>query len=125
MVKEFKTADLPESLIDQMEGYTPDRDFVSNGCSCSPDEYGGIDLKPACHYHDWAYHLGGCKRKRKGADQMLYRNLIRCGLSPKIAGVYYRRVRLWGVNAFRWQKGCEPAKPWCYIYLFFERYVKL
>jgi hypothetical protein len=124
MVTEIKTADLPEKLIELMEGYKPDEHFVSNGCSYAPDEFGGIDIRPACHYHDWAYHLGGCARTRKGADQMLYRNLRKCGLSSRMAGIYYRRVRLWGVNAFRWKKGYEPSKPWCYLWLFFERYVQ-
>jgi len=122
-MKKFTNDDLPEVLLSKMEGFKPIETFESNGCSCSPDEFGGVDLRPACHYHDWAYHLGGCEIDRKRADQELFRNLMVCGLSKFMANFYYRRVRLWGVKAFSWHKGKVPKNPWHWVLLFWKRYI--
>lgn len=122
-MKEITNADLPESLLCKMEGFKPIETFVSNGCSNSPDEFGGVDIRPACHFHDWAYHIGGCKKDRKQADQAFYRNLRACDLSKFWAGIYYRRVRLFGVGPFSWHKGKVPKNPWHYFWLIWERYV--
>lgn len=123
-MKEIRNADLPESLLSKMEGGKPIDTFVSNGCSCSPDEFGGVDLKPACHFHDWAYHIGGGIKERKEADQAFYRNLRKCDLSRWRAGIYYRRVRLGGVNSFSWHFGKKPKNMFLHrTWLFFERYV--
>ncbi|WP_298860530.1 hypothetical protein [uncultured Gimesia sp.] len=124
-MKEITNADLPESLLNKMEGFKPMDTFKSNGCSYSPDEFGGVDIRPACHFHDWAYQLGGCKKDRKRADQALYRNLRACDLPRLWAGIYYRRVRLFGVGAFSWHKGKVPKNPWHYFWLFWERYIQL
>ncbi|QDU05412.1 hypothetical protein V6x_51490 [Gimesia chilikensis] len=124
-MKEIRNADLPESLLSRMEGFKPPADFVSNGCSWAPDEFGGVDLRPACHFHYWAYQLGGCVKARKRADQMLYRNLRACDLGNLMAGIYYRRVRLFGVAAFNWDKGKVPLNPWHYLLLFFDRCISL
>ncbi len=123
-MKEVTNADLPEPLLDKMEGGKPIDTFVSNGCSYSPDEFGGVVISPACHFHDWAYEIGGCQKDRKRADQAFYRNLRACDLSRRKAGVYYRRVRLWGVNSFSWHKGKKPRNELFHrVWLFFERYI--
>ncbi|QDU53479.1 hypothetical protein [Gimesia panareensis] len=117
-------ADLPTSLMEQMEGPVPPVDFISNGCSYSLDQWGGVDLRPACHWHDYAYQQGGCKRDRALADAALYRNLRRCDLGRFMANVYYRRVRLFGVVTFNWKPGKVPLNPWHYLLLFFNRYLQ-
>lgn len=117
-------ADLPDSLFKKMEGAQPISIFESDGCSCSPDEFGGVNLRPACHFHDWAYHIGGGVKERKEADQAFYRNLRECDLSRFRAGKYYRKVRLWGVSSFSWNKGKKPKHLFLHrVWLFFERYI--
>ncbi|QDT94279.1 hypothetical protein [Gimesia algae] len=120
---EITSADLPEALFLKMEGFVPIDTFVSNGCNCAPDEFGGVDLKPACHFHDWAYYLGGCSKDRKRADQQFYRNLRACDLGKFVAGIYYRRVRLFGGLAFAWHDGKRPKNPWHLVLLFWDRYI--
>lgn len=123
-MKKITNADLPESLFHKMEGFQPVDTFESNGCSCSPDEFGGVDLRPACHFHDWAYFLGGGTKERKKADQAFYRNLRACDLSRWKAKKYYRKVRFWGASHFYWHKSQKPKHFFFHrIYLFFERYI--
>lgn len=122
-MEKIRNADLPKSLFEKMEGFKPIETFESNGCSYAPDEFGGVDLRPACHFHDWAYYIGGCKKDRKRADQQLYRNLRACDLGKFMAGIYYRRVRLFGVAAFNWHSGKVPKNPYHYLLLFLDRYV--
>ena len=102
-------ADLPVSLRALMEGAAPPDAFVSNGCSCCPDEYGGVDLRPACHWHDYAYSVGGDEPARKRADQAFYRNLRRCDLGRLMAGIYYRRVRLFGMQHWPYPAVIDPG----------------
>ncbi len=123
-MNEFKSADLPQKLIELMEGPEPPDYFNSNGCNFSPDQWGGVDIRPACHWHDFAYQRGGCKKDRALADASFYRNLRRCDLGKFMANVYYRRVRLFGVAAFNWSEGKVPLNPWHYVLLFFDRYIK-
>lgn len=39
----------------------PPADFVCDGCTGFPDRFltlrGWVDLRPACRWHDWHYHL--------------------------------------------------------------------
>lgn len=121
---EITTTDLPLLLVENMEGPKPPDYFVSNGCSYSPDRWGGVDIRAACHWHDYAYQIGGCKKDRQLADSSFYRNLRRCDLGKFIANIYYRRVRLFGVAAFNWAEGKVPLNPWHYFLLFFERYIQ-
>jgi len=102
-------ADLPQSLLTLMEGPTPPDDYMSNGCTMSPDLVGGTDLRPACHYHDYAYGIGGNERRREEVDRIFKRNLRRCGASAWFAGIYYRRVALNGVWYFTFS---EPLSAW-------------
>ncbi len=112
---------LPGSLFCLMEGAIPPAIFMSDGCSCSPDHIGGVDLRPACHFHDYAYLLGGNKKNRLQADDALFRNLMKCGLSRWKSNLYYRRVRLWGVQYFNWQD--DAPSMWGRVVLFFSRYL--
>lgn len=121
-MKEIRTKDLPFSLVEKMEGPEPPDDFISNGCSCSPDYIGGVDIRPACHFHDFAYERGGCKKDRALADYEFYRNLRKCDLSKVFAWPYFRYVRLFGVSAFNWNRDKIPRNPWHYVCLFFGGY---
>ena len=116
--------DLPAKLVNKMEGPIPWMRFGSDGCSCSPDEIGGIDLRPACHFHDWAYHVGGNRKARKVADQALYRNLKECGLGRFLSQIYYRRVRFHGFDHFNWDEGRKPSGLLHRVHLFFSRYIR-
>ena len=112
---------LPLSLFCLMEGPIPPPEFESDGCSCSPDHIGGVNLRPACHFHDFSYEIGGTRENRLQADDVLFRNLIVCGLSKWKANLYYRRVRFWGVKHFNWQE--HPPSFWERVLLFFSRYL--
>ncbi len=112
---------LPLSLFCLMEGAIPPIEFESNGCSCSPDHIGGVDLRPACHFHDYAYSIGGTRNDRLQADDIFFRNLMRSGLSRLKANFYYRRVRFWGVQYFNWQE--QSPSLWERLLLFFSRYL--
>lgn len=78
----------------------PPRLWESNGCTMSPDGHWGI----ACHFHDYAYAVGGDRFERQLADHCFYWNLQRAGMSRRLAGVYYRRVRLSGGAFFCWRR---------------------
>jgi hypothetical protein len=100
--------DLPRELLHRMElGGTIPHWFEFDGCTLAPDELAEVDLRPACCVHDWEYDCIRrdwrsrsraflLERERREADQRLYRNMLACGASRFIAGIYYRRVRLWG-----------------------------
>lgn len=130
-----------------LAGQVPPADFQFDGCSCAPDHIAGIDLRPACMLHDWAYarlrfrhHETGrrMERERAVADARFLANLVRCGLGDdvlirfpslfvpggrritgrKVAGVYYRRVRLWGARAIGWR-----LSWWEWLRIAVTRYV--
>lgn len=120
----MQNSDLPRSLWQAMEGPAPPDDYVGNGCTCAPNRIGGADLRPACHFHDFAYESGGDEADRLLADATFYRNLLRCGVSRSWANVYYRRVRLHGIRAFRYH---EPLRAWrlvmLHVWCFVTRYL--
>lgn len=114
----------------QLEGPHPPDSFRSDGCTHAPDHFRSADLYPACRYHDWAYGCGKTEHDRWQADAALYRNIAACcraaGISwltsQFIAGVYFRRVRLWGRPRFAYD---PPARPLLLIewwLLFWVRY---
>ena len=127
MPTRITNANLPNTLLALMEGPTPPDSFVSNGCTRAPDRIGGADLRAACHFHDYHYGLGGDETDRQRADDMLFRNLIRCGLSPAKANLYYRRVRVLGTWFFSY---CPLARPtpmqhwWIAFRCAFTRYME-
>lgn len=119
--------DIPLSTLSRLRGPLPPRGFTGDGCSCAPDRWPPCtkqyDLRPACLFHDWAYRRGGDRRARQRADADFYRNLQACGMGPFWAGVYYRRVRLWGLRHFRWAPGQRPHGLWIWIGNFLGRYL--
>lgn len=97
-----------------MEGPFPDESFESDGITMAPDFIGSVDCRPAGHWHDYAYSLGNVERDRQRADEAFFRNLIRCGLPVWLAGVEYRRVRLWGLRHFAY---IHPPRGFWWWYL--------
>ena len=85
---------LPQVHSLNLEGDNPHNDFDFDGCTNSPDEYLGADLRPACCLHDYAYYRGGNAQSRNRADQRFYRNLRKCDLPRWPARLYYFAVRL-------------------------------
>lgn len=120
----MRNSDLPRHLWHEMEGEPPPDDYVGNGCTCAPNRIGGADLRPACHFHDYAYDQGGDEADRLLADATFYRNLLRCGVTQAWANVYYRRVRLHGIRAFQYR---DPPRGWrllgLYVWCFVARYI--
>ena len=115
---------------DQMVGQKPPDWFVGNGATCAPDVWFGVDVRPAAHFHDWAYSpwyrpsTGNRDvAARYRADQRFLENLKRCGLG-RMRYVYYYRVRLWGERLYPYSEGCRPRRtPWFWIRLCLGRYV--
>ena len=113
--KQLRNQDLRWMRVwDKLEGELPPEDFVSNGCSCSPDILFGIDIRPACHVHDFHYSwqmnwpLGRNEKARYMADHWLLNNLVHCGLPKWIARIYWYRVRLFGHRSFAYDT--EPKR---------------
>ena len=138
--------ELPEEMLQKMEGADDvPPDFEFDGCTLAIDEFGAIDLVFACCVHDHDYSLFRelfspcnsvwldwgpiCREQlndleilRKHADQRFYRNLIACGASKWLAGLYYRRVRLWGFP-LAYEGLPRKVKFWRMVRLFFSRYI--
>ncbi len=145
-------ADLPGFA--DMVGPRPPDWFESNGCSNAPDVLFGADLRPAAHFHDWAYcwksapeykfnESGKCwgvdqpldsldetvrdEFARYKADRNFLANLKTCRLFGLFRFVYYSRVRFWGHFHFDYSNGFEPNhwSPLFWLRLFFGRYVEM
>jgi hypothetical protein len=121
--------DLPPGSLDGLVGRKPPRCFTSNGCTHSPDHLLGADLRPACHIHDYHYSLVQDDTERRLADGFFYQNVYRCcvrsgGMASHfpgvIAGVYFRRVRLWG--DFYARHHSWRCQPWEFLKHFFLRH---
>jgi len=97
-----------------MNGPTPPRWFLNDGCTCAPDFWKGIDLRPACLWHDWAYsEYVNCYRWQ--ADAWFYMNLRLLGMSRYAAFGYFCAVRVFGGfvgritgSKKRWRKYAGP-----------------
>lgn len=109
----YTTADIEPELLRKLKGPIPPLDFKSNGCSCAPDfwppirfwDMEPVDLRPACHFHDFVFDQGGGKREFRRGNLDFYKNLLICGMTPRCAaGVYYRRVALIGMQYFNWKR---------------------
>ncbi len=105
--KRIAWEDLPPDLTGKMLGPMPPKYFTSNGCSFAPDEIGPVDLRAACHWHDWAYQKGGNEKSRKQADRNLWINMQTCGASQRLATLYWFEVRAWGFDSFHYH-GINP-----------------
>lgn len=139
--------DLPPSMFRRMEGAADvPPEFEFDGCTMALDEIGALDLVFACCVHDHDYSqlrklfqgMGWCpvgswekddsaeldelEVVRKYADQRFYRNMRRCGASRLIAGMYYRRVRLWGFP-LAYEGIPRGVKIWRMVKIFFGRYI--
>lgn len=61
-----------------IDGWKVPPEFRSDGCTCAPDRLFGVDLRPACIWHDWArrhlVHHGMMTVKM--ADARLHRFLV-------------------------------------------------
>ena len=115
---------LPLSLLAEMEGSCPPDHFVSNGSSFSPDKVLGADLRPAAHFHDFAYgYVVRNETERCDADFAFYRNLGKCGLGAFLARKYFFRVRFWGALACSYC-GFEGNRPkgWQWYKILITRY---
>lgn len=111
-------------LWEQLEGPKPDKDFPSDGCSWSPDNWLTLrrtyKLWPACHIHDFHYRcgpLGGTWEARRQADIIFRRNLHRLLRAQgsgrfrarRLSWMYWGRVRVWGASSYQhWAEGAEP-----------------
>lgn len=118
----MKNSDFPDLLLNALCGGRPPGNYESNGCTNAPDKFGEIDVSAACHFHDYHYDLGGNEIDRRIADQRFRANLKECiafydGSTTlyAIAGVYFRRVRFWGVQFFNYQPRRTQAKKLCYM----------
>lgn len=111
-----------------MVGPRPPDDFVSNGVTCGPDIVGTADLRPAAHWHDFGYSIGGTELSRYQDDWRFNANLKICGLTgimaPLRLAMYYR-VRFWGHWHFNYEDGCQPKRNLrFYARLLLGRYVR-
>lgn len=121
----MKLADLPPKLCWEMEGPFPETGFESNGLTNAPDFVSGIDCRPAGHFHDYAYTIGGDETDRELADYAFFRNLRACGLPRWLTGIEFRRVRLWGIRHFRYDDPPRGlARLMLYVRCFFGRYLR-
>jgi len=96
----------------ELKGLKPGLGFECDGCTMSPDSLFGVDIRPACLLHDYAYLIGGNEADRLQADRNLRDNIKTCvAMSPArrawlapvyayAAGVYFRRCRFFGVKFF-------------------------
>lgn len=98
----------------KLEGYQPPRWFTGTGCTCAPNTWRGVDLRPACRVHDWEYLLEGGERERLAADRHLRRNLRLLGAPWWLAWSFYVGVRVGGAFAFEYRR--EPGLAWRVFY---------
>jgi len=117
--------DLPAYILGLMEGPVPPSGYACDGCTFSPDVLGGMDCRPACFYHDFAYKLGGGKRERLRADRTFYRNLRRCDVPRSLATLYFFEVRTWGNTAFTWTTEPRPRFWRAFLETFFTRWGRM
>ena len=97
----MENTDNKKTLITRMLGPDPPEWFQSDGCTCAPDDWRGIDLRPACRYHDWCYTIW-CDISRWRADGYFYINLRELGMPRYAAFWYFCAVRMFGGFVGRW-----------------------
>ncbi|MEJ2587227.1 MAG: hypothetical protein P8165_06515 [Deltaproteobacteria bacterium] len=97
-------------LWGKIEADPPPKPFKSDGCSLWMDSWQGIDLYPACFFHDLKYWCGypGEAAERLIADAELMIDVARAG-APKMAEIMFAGVRVGGHEAlnrsFSWGFG--------------------
>ncbi len=101
------------ALWKKIEKDPPPMPFKSDGCSLWLGCWQGIDLYPACFFHDLKYWCGypGEAAERLIADAELMIDIARAG-APRMAQIMFAGVRLGGHWAFRrsfsWGFGRRP-----------------
>lgn len=90
----------------RFDGWSVPPDFRNDGCTCAPDRWFGIDLRPACEMHDFhARHLVHDRYMTvQQADWIFRRHLIALGLPPLVARLYWLAVKL----ARPWRRDRAP-----------------
>jgi hypothetical protein len=76
----------PRETWDRLIGPKPPENFVTDGCSISPDWIADRPVWPACVIHDWQYSISGLGVSRWRADWILFRNLYRL---LRIGGLFF------------------------------------
>lgn len=109
--QEVRNSDLPEAERRCMRGPTPPDDFVSNGCSFVPDGYGDLRMDAACHWHDYAYALGGGWNEFRESNYWFRRNLRTLGTPRWLVWVRWLAVTTAGIPFFSWDSDLEPRTP--------------
>ena len=86
----------------KIEKDPPLRPFKSDGCSMWFDTWKGVDLYPACFFHDLKYWCGYPKEEaeRLIADAELMIDVAKAG-APKMAEIMFAGVRVGGHEALR------------------------
>ncbi len=99
------------------------KDYKSNGCGSGwsakiiPDSIYGLDIRPACRYHDWCYEEYTTIKDKEKADRIFLNNMIRIiddkegwwfphSFARRRALKYYEAVHNFGGSAFA-DKGSE------------------
>jgi hypothetical protein len=121
----FEASEIRDALNKMRGGLLVPNHFRYDGCTCAPDSIDGCDFKPACCVHDWRYSQGFSEKDRFRADKELRANLrqllwehLKAGtwkdairrayLVTIVPGVYYRRVRVFGMSGFRHSDKATP-----------------
>jgi len=104
-IPEIRDICLAHGLIDlwtKIEADPPPKPFRSDGCSMWFDAWQGIDLYPACFFHDLKYWCGypGQDGERLIADAELMIDVARAG-APKMAEIMFHGVRVGGHEALK------------------------
>ena len=86
----------------KIEKDPPPKPFKSDGCSLWFDTWKGVDLYPACFFHDLKYWSGYPKEEteRLIADAELMIDVARAGV-PKMAEIMFAGVRVGGHEALK------------------------
>lgn len=109
------------ATLSRLVGPEPPPEFKSDGCTWAPDEIDGVDLSPACRRHDWRYTIGTTEAHRRESDEELRINVLILGGSNAVAGIFFRRVRFWGVSHFAYARREKPG--WLFrLWLLVARY---
>ncbi len=111
-IKEICEAHGLMELWAKIEKDPPPKPFKSDGCTMWFDTWKGVDLYPACFFHDLKYWCGypGEEAERLIADAELMIDVAKSGV-PKMAEIMFAGVRVGGheslSRSFRWGFGRE------------------
>lgn len=92
----------------KMFGPRPEKWFVGDGCTFSPDGFYGLDWSEACRWHDWCYRQD-VQITRVWADLYFMCNLVVCGCPLRWAFWYFLAVRVCGWR--HWNRKATTDEP--------------